>query len=81
MTRAPRKISLRHNVALQRQRRAKAGILPQVRERKTRERGPHSPRVIKDEEAGRSGDAVPGIGMSIVKKYGAHIYRLVAGSS
>jgi DNA topoisomerase-3 len=25
--------------------------------------------------------AVPGIGMSIVKKYGAHIYRLVAGSS
>jgi len=25
--------------------------------------------------------AVPGIGMSIVKKYGAHIYRLIAGSS
>ena len=25
--------------------------------------------------------AVPGIGMSIVKKYGAHIFRLVAGSS
>jgi DNA topoisomerase-3 len=25
--------------------------------------------------------AVPGIGMSIVKKYGTHIYRLVAGSS
>ena len=24
--------------------------------------------------------AVPGIGMSIVKKYGAHIYRLIAGS-
>jgi DNA topoisomerase-3 len=25
--------------------------------------------------------AVPGIGMSIVKQYGAHIYRLVADSS
>jgi len=25
--------------------------------------------------------AVPGIGMSIVKKYGGHIYRLVAGSN
>jgi DNA topoisomerase-3 len=24
--------------------------------------------------------AVPGIGMSIVQKYGAHIYRLIAGS-